>query len=100
MYQEKWVKLEQFYMMLEDIARGSRYQVEYLLNKEGCIVTELVDMMLINKSPKADPKNLRYEMGSDYTPAFFKPLVSMLSHLVLSMHTEDMPDEIETHNKF
>ena len=65
-YQEKWVQLEQFYIMLEDIVKGSRYQVEYLLGSDRCFVTELVDMMLINKSPKADPNNKRYEMGSDY----------------------------------
>lgn len=44
--QKNWVRLQQFYQMIEDIGRGGRAQAEYLLNLPSNLIVDLCDIML------------------------------------------------------
>lgn len=99
-FQKRWVHLEQYYMMMEDITKSSFFSVQYLLDRPNCIVTELCDMMLMDKSPLKEPNTERVAMGGSAHAPYFKPLISMTSYLIMSMRSAGMPDDIPTLNKF
>ena len=96
--QESWRKLENFYKMIAEIGTKSKITAQYLLSRnEGSFIVDLCDMMLQNKSPKAEEEqkkggSRRIEMGDGGTKAPFGPLVSLLCHLVCCLTTETMQD--------
>ena len=99
--QKSWVRLEQYYLMLEDIGKSSKYQAMYFLEREPNFIGELCDLMLMDKSPVAEASGeKRFVMGGSAAQPYFKPLVSLASHLVMCCHTVDMPDDVPTLQKF
>ena len=86
--------------MIADIGAGGKYQADYLL-KRGDSVVDLCDIILQQKSPKAlDEPEKRVEMGGSVNVAAFGPLVTLASHLVRSMHTEQLDPDSSTFFKF
>jgi hypothetical protein len=57
-------------------------------------------MMLMDSSPIKDISKERVSMGGSAQQPYFKPLVTLTSYLVMSMHTETMPDDCPSLNKF
>ena len=96
--QKNWTRLEQFYIMLQDICNGGKPQAEYLLGEDQTgILVRLIDMMLQDKSPKAkDEPEKRVEMGGSVSSVDFGPLASIVCNLVMCMSTatagHDDPD--------
>lgn len=78
-----------------DIAKGGSYQTQFILENFDFVV-DICDIMLGQKSPKAaNEKDKRVSMGGSVSTTPYGPLVSLLSHLVRSMHTSQMLDTPE-----
>lgn len=92
--QKNWTRLEQFFMMLQDIITGGKPQAEYLLKAPGeQLVVKLIDLMLQDKSPRAkNEPEPRVEMGGTVAKAAFGPLIISVCHLVTCMYTQTNQD--------
>ena len=94
--QEKWKSLEEFYKMIAEVCMKHETTTTSLLTRDdGSFIVNLCDLLLQNKSPKAEEErkkgeSRRVDMGDSGTKAPFGPLVSLLSHLVCCLHTSTM----------
>lgn len=78
--------------MVADIFTGGPLQTELILNRnDASIITDLCDIIMQEKSPKAT--NDRVKIGDSNYKAPFRPLVLLLSHLVTSMATSTMNED-------
>ena len=105
--QESWRKLENFFKMIAEVGMKSKVASQYLLTRtEGSFIVDLCDMLLQNKSPKAEEEqkkgeSRRVEMGDGATKAPFIPLVNLLCHLACCLSTESMQGEdLESYTRF
>lgn len=102
---KNWSRLVNYFTLMMDIAKGGSYQTQFILENFDFVV-DICDIMLGQKSPKAaNEKEKRISMGGSVSTTPYGPLVTLLSHLVRSMHTTQMletpePVVLQTHILF
>lgn len=72
------------------------HQAAYLFDKFDSVIVDVIDFMLIQKSPKAkDEVEKRVVMGGSVNTVKLEDLVKIVSHLVVCKYTQQMVDLME-----
>lgn len=88
---KNWMKFDQFFQLLRDIAKGGEAQVEFMFSRN--MIAVLLDFYLGQKSPLCIPNDKRYQMGNKYVNPTFDPLINTVAYLASHAETERYPNE-------
>lgn len=84
-----WTKLDAYFKMLSEIATSRVSATQYFLERSD-IISDLVDFMLGNKSPRAVREGEKRTAMGGSAPPNFRALFTLVSRLIRMVHTSAM----------